>query len=96
MSVNSLPKELLNDDYDENFDDEQWDELRNSIHSWAVERERKFLEDWCKDAKLTEPVAYNYDYQTGFVIYTNHPGIMIGRGGELYNKYKKAAPNRVS
>ena len=46
MSVNSLPKELLNDDYDENFDDEQWDELRNSIHSWAVERERKFLEDW--------------------------------------------------
>ena len=85
-----LPEELLNngiDDVNDEFDT-QFEELRNEVHKWAVNRERKFLEDWCAEAKLTEPVAYDYNYHKGFTIYTNRPGYLIGKGGNLINKYR--------
>lgn len=85
-----MPEELLNDDIID-IDDEidaQWEDMRNEIHNWAVNRERKFLEDWCAETGLKEPVAYNYEYHKGFTIYTNHPGILIGKAGNLVNKYR--------
>lgn len=85
-----MPKELLNDDITD-IDDEmdaQWEDMRNEIHNWAANRERKFLEDWCAEAGLKEPVAYSYEYHKGFTIYTNRPGILIGKAGNLVNKYR--------
>ena len=85
-----MPKELLDDDIID-IDDEidaQWEDMRNEAHNWAVNRERKFLEDWCIEVGLKEPVAYNYEYHKGFTIYTNHPGVLIGKAGSLVNKYR--------
>ena len=85
-----MPAELLDDDIVD-IDDEvdaQWEEMREEAHKWAVNRERKFLEDWCAEAGLKEPVAYDYKYHKGFTIYTKHPGILIGKAGSLVNKYR--------
>lgn len=46
------------------------------------------IEHWEAEAKLTEPVVYDYNYHEGFTIYTNHPGYLIGKGGSLINKYR--------
>lgn len=85
-----LPEELLDNGIDDVNDelDTQFEELRNEVHKWAVNRERKFLEDWCAEAGLKEPVAYSYEYHKGFTIYTNRPGILIGKAGNLVNKYR--------
>lgn len=85
-----LPEELLDngiDDVNDEFDT-QFEELRNEVHKWAKNRERKFLEDWCVEAGLEEPVGYDYVYGEGFTIYTKHPGILIGKAGILVNKYR--------
>ena len=68
--------------------DESFERTREEVHNWAVNREHKFLENWCTEAGLKEPIAYDYDYNKGFTIYTNHPGILIGRAGCLVNKYR--------
>lgn len=62
--------------------------FRAEINAWARNREREFLEDWCAEAKLEEPVGYDFVYGEGFTIYTNHPGILIGKAGSLVNKYR--------
>lgn len=67
---------------------ESFERMRNEVHNWAANRERKFLEDWCVEAKLKEPVGYDFVYGEGFTIYTNHPGILIGKTGILVNKYR--------
>ena len=85
-----MPKELLDDDITD-IDDEtnaQWEEMRNEVYNWAVNRKRKFLEDWCAEAGLKEPVGYDFVYGEGFTIYTNHPGYLIGKAGGLINKYR--------
>lgn len=69
--------------------DEAFEIFRAEVHEWVRNRERNFLEDWCKEAKINEPVGYKYRSGEGFTIYTNHPGIMIGKAGVLYNKYKE-------
>lgn len=71
-----------------NMDDE-FQKFRAEINAWARGRERKFLEDWCRDARVTEPVAYEYEYGKGFVIYTNRPGYLIGKAGNLIAKYEE-------
>lgn len=68
--------------------EDDFQEMRAEVNAWARNRERKFLEDWCAEAKLTEPVAYSYNYHEGFTIYTNRPGYLIGKGGNLINKYR--------
>lgn len=53
----------------------------------------QFIQEWCKEAHLNEPVAYDYDYTEGFTIYTKRPGYLIGKGGELVNKYLNKLQN---
>lgn len=62
--------------------------FRAEINTWARNRERKFLENWCAEAKLEEPVGYDFVYGEGFTIYTNRPSILIGKAGSLVNKYR--------
>lgn len=68
--------------------DTDFQKFRAEINAWAKNRERKFLEDWCAEAKLEEPVGYDFVYGEGFTIYTNHPGILVGKTGILVNKYR--------
>lgn len=67
---------------------DDFQKIRAEVNAWSRNRERKFLNDWCIEAKLKEPVGYDYDYKNGFTIYTNHPGILIGKAGILINKYR--------
>lgn len=68
--------------------DDDFQKMRAEANAWARGRERKFLEDWCAEAGLKEPVAYDYEYHKGFTIYTNRPGVLISKAGSLVNKYR--------
>lgn len=68
--------------------EDDFQKMRAEVNAWARNREHKFLEDWCAEAKLTEPIAYSYNYHEGFTIYTTRPGYLIGKGGNLINKYR--------
>ena len=68
--------------------EDDFQKMRAEVNTWARNRERKFLEDWCAEAGLKEPVAYDYEYHKGFIIYTKYPGILIGKAGSLVNKYR--------
>ena len=55
----------------------------------------KILKAWKAEAKVKEPILYTINYKTendGSILnlYTCHPGALIGKGGETYNKYKAA------
>lgn len=64
-----------------------FENMRNEAYEWAKNREKKFLEDWCKEAGVKNPVGYDFDYDSGFTIYTTRPGYLISRGGQLIEKY---------
>ena len=87
-----IPKETeeeLLDDGIYGYEDDRWQKAREWALKFTKNREHKFLEDWCAEAKVEEPVAYDYNYKTGFTIYTNRPGYLIGKGGSLINKYRE-------
>lgn len=67
---------------------EEFQKMRAEVHKWARNRERKFLEDWCNEAHVEDPIAYNFRYGESLTIYTTHPGFMIGKAGALVNKYQ--------
>lgn len=52
---------------------EDFNVLRGKVNTWARSREKKFLEDFCKEAGLKEPIGYSYTYGQGFTIYTTRP-----------------------
>lgn len=86
-----IPKETeeeLLDDSVYGYEDDGWQKTREWALRFAKNRERKFLEKFCAEAKVNEPIAYEYDHITGFIIYTNRPGYFIGKGGELINKFR--------
>lgn len=62
---------------------------RNGIRRDCVDRKRRFLDDWCKEAGVRTPVGYDFDYSTGMTIYTDKPGYLIGKGGQLVEKYTR-------
>lgn len=52
--------------------------------------ERKFLEDWCEEAKVETPVGYyNKFSEQKLIIYTDRPGWLIGYKGKLIEKYQQ-------
>ena len=56
--------------------------LRNKIN--------KVIQYWKEDAHLHEPIMYDINYDTKEItIYTTRPGLLIGVGGEIVNKYKE-------
>ncbi len=71
------------------FDDCNWQRLREAVHLFLMRRDKKFLEDFCKEAGLKEPIAYDYTYGQGFTIYTNRPGVLIGKHGNVIKKYSQ-------
>lgn len=66
-----------------------FENMRNEAYEWAKNREKKFLEDWLEEAGVKDPVGYDFNYFTGFTVYTNKPGYLIGKGGQLIEKYEK-------
>lgn len=48
----------------------------------------KVISLWKMEARLNEPVMYDVNYDTKeILIYTTHPGWLIGKAGCLVNKY---------
>lgn len=51
----------------------------------------KVIEEWCKEAGVVSPVGYYRNSLSGyFEIYTDSPGYLIGKGGNLVEKYELA------
>lgn len=38
--------------------DEAFEEMRTDAHKWMNDKNRKLIENWCKEAKYTRPVGY--------------------------------------
>lgn len=49
----------------------------------------QILKEWKRECHLhkKEPLMVNYVYDEDMIIYTKHPGALIGKGGEKYRKY---------
>ena len=44
--------------------------------------------DWKKEAGVTSPIVWKWNNKRNKVcLYTTRPGLLIGRGGEMYQKY---------
>ena len=52
--------------------------------------------DWKKEAGVESPVLYKFDRKRNkLVLYTTRPGFMIGRAGNLINKYTDILKNDI-
>ncbi len=68
--------------------DESFEQMREEAIQLDIQRNRDVLERWCKEAGIKEPVGYARDYRKKtYVVYTHHPGILIGERGTLVKKY---------
>lgn len=72
------------------MDELDWMEFRAKAARYEQERNRKLIEVWCKECGVTTPVGYENDHDGVMTIYTDKPGLLIGRGGEKVNKFHKA------
>lgn len=69
------------------YDEDAFMKMREDAIDFMRKRYETILNKWCEEAKVETPVGY-YDNHNGvFEIYTDKPGHMIGKGGELYNKF---------
>lgn len=67
--------------------DEAFEKSREDAIRWDMERNKAIIEDWCKEAGVTEPVGYYNERDKGILhIYTNKCGYLIGKMGCLVDK----------
>ena len=69
--------------------DEEFEKVRADAHKWMQDKNRKLIENWCKEAKYTRPVGYYNDLRGTMTIYAEYPGLLIGRTGIYINKFKE-------
>lgn len=68
--------------------DESFENMRAEAIKFMREKTESFLSEWCKEAGVKSPVGYERDYfSKSFVVYTDRPGYLIGKGGALAEKY---------
>lgn len=57
---------------------------------------RSILKQWKTEAKATRVIQFKYNYSTGVLsIYTSQPGYLIGRHGDLVEKYKQVLKESI-
>lgn len=60
------------------------------ITKHANNKNREVLEKWCRAIKYKHPIGYYNDLgEYKMVIYTEHPGIMIGKAGVYVDLLKE-------
>ena len=67
------------------FDEDAWIEQRAFAHKFMREKEEGVIKKWLTEIGYTkkDPIGYYRNiFDKTMVIYTNHPGILIGKGGE--------------
>jgi ribosomal protein S3 len=69
--------------------EKEWQQLRGDILWHNANRNRKLIEKWCQECGVTSPIGYENDLNGVMTIYTEHPGALIGRGGEKIDKFKE-------
>ncbi len=68
--------------------DEAFENMRAEVMEYMREKSDSFLSQWCEEARVKSPVGYERDYSSkSFVVYTDRPGYLIGKGGALVEKY---------
>lgn len=73
--------------------EDEWQDFRAECYNFCCNKEKNILESWCKEAGITNPIAYNFDYKK-LIIFTDRPGYFIGKAGNLCNKYKEILKNK--
>lgn len=62
---------------------------------WRLQGFPKLMYEWCKEVGLHTPIGYERDYdERAYVLYTDHPGALIGKAGCLVDKYTKRLQQR--
>lgn len=62
---------------------------------WKLQGFPKLMYEWCKEANVHTPIGWERDYdEHAYVLYTDHPGPLIGKAGCLVDKYTKALQAR--
>lgn len=68
--------------------DEAFEDMRAEAMKYMREKTESFLSKWCEEAGVKSPVGYERDYYSkSFIVYTDRPGCLIGKGGALVDKY---------
>lgn len=68
--------------------DEAFYRMREEALKYNIKRNKDFLRQWCEEAGVVSPVGYGRDYSSkSYVVYTDKPGYLIGKGGCLAEKY---------
>jgi len=68
--------------------DESFENLREECAEYMSNKFDTFLSQWCEEAGVKDPIGYKQDHNGCLIIYTNHPGSLIGKGGSLFYKYE--------
>lgn len=69
------------------YDEDAFMEMRADAIEFMRKRYTTILNKWCKEAGVKTPVGYYDNHQGVLEIYTDKPGYLIGKGGELYDKF---------
>lgn len=69
------------------YDEDEFQEMRAYATEFMHKRYTTIINKWCKEAGVETPVGYYANHQGVLEIYTDRPGYLIGKGGELYNKF---------
>lgn len=81
-------------DYDDDFEEdgiqEQFQRFRNEALTFCMNADRGIVEAWCAKIGYKYPLGYyNNRCDRIFELYTNHPGICIGKAGSAIKEFKE-------
>lgn len=62
--------------------------MREEAHRFVKDKETEFFKSWCAEAGVETPVGYYNSYEK-LIVYTDRPGLLIGKGGSLVKKYQE-------
>lgn len=70
--------------------DDEFENVREEALLFYLNKYKKLIEDWCHKAKLKSPVGYfNNTTDRIMEIYTDRPGVLIGKAGSLVYEFKE-------
>jgi hypothetical protein len=79
-----------NEDYDEDEIQEEFQKFRSEALAFCVNKDKSIVEAWCAKIGYKYPLGYhNNRCDRVFELYTNHPGVCIGKAGSAITEFKE-------
>lgn len=65
------------------YDEASWQQFRAECNKYIKDKKEAILKRWLSDIRFDDPIGYSINLSTHIItIYTNHPGMIIGKAGE--------------